>query len=733
MATVTADTSGLWSTNGTWDTDSPPANGDTVVINAGVAVQVDSGCDHDNDSIVLAGITITSSATTPGRIYWKDDAVNGTGNIACSGDIAGTDAANYGQLVATADGTLADTDPLSYTYSAIIQMSSTGSVDCTYLDVNMLPDEPTNFYVTPYLSGSQQDFNAATAVSVANDTIEIEDHGLSDGDKIGFYAAGNTLPTPLVEGRYYYVRASTDDGAGGSADTFKVAEKNTADSIIDITAVGSGTCSIYEGADTSNPVPVLEDVTSDNWTNGDTIVLVDVQAGDYDQQHNIKADTIASGQITLSTAPDAAQNPGARINLSTMNCSILHSSTSGSQNIVENGSDNRFGEIRASNAACVGTTFYCYGIDSGSNHTATTISGCSYGINSGSGHTVTTISGCNRGIYYGSNHTVTTISGCSYGIEAGFGHTVIMISGCSYGIHNGSGHTATTINGCNIGINNYCYSHTVTTISLCIYGIRYGYDHTVTTISGCTYGMRYGYSHTVTTIRGCSYGIYSGSGNRVSNLSGNITDIDETYFVYASGGIIPAVPDNDSLNQDGEVSQIWSEHHQGVYGAQASFQSFGYTSVVDAGDGDPIPAQRSGGSTTLICIDNLQSNLSGAGGSGSADNKVIAWLPRSVRVWATASESKTYKFYVQSTFAITAAADLVLRATYHDSGSDTEWTTVESSDANPATVRSGLTDWDDYVEVTVNPSRTGWITFDIELRAYDSDGEVYIDPLMVIS
>lgn len=595
MATRTADTSGLWSATGTWSGGVVPVNGDDVVINAGVAVQIDDGVDHATDAIVLTGITITSSATTPGRLYWKNDAVNGCGNIALSGDIVGTNAANLGQLVATADGTLADVDPLTYTYKAVIQLSSTASIDCTYLDVNMLPDEPTNFSVTPYLSGSKQDFNAATAVSVANGTITITSHGLSNGNEVAFYAAGNTLPTPLLEHVMYYVR-SVD------TNTFKVAGANSDSTIIDITAVGSGTCSIYKGADTSNPVPVLEDVTGDNWTNGDTVVLCNAGLQDYDQQHNITADTIASSQITLSTAPDGAQKPGAKIYISTMNCSILHSSTSTSQDIIVNGSDGRFGEIRAADGT--GTTFRC------------------------------------SGIHYGSGHTATTVSGCSIGIRYG----------------------------------SYC---------------------------------------------------------RVSNLSGNSTDIDETGIVYAAGGTIPATPSNGSLNQDGEVSMIFSEHHNGVYGAQAIFQSFGTATKVTAGDGTPIPDQRSGGSTSLIELSSLQSNLPGDGGSGYADNKVIAWEPRKVRVWATSGVSKTYRFYIQSTFAIASTADFFLRATYHNSGTGVGTTTIDSDETISA--RSGITDWTQYVEVAVNPSRTGWVTFEIELRAYHATGAVYIDPLMVIS
>jgi hypothetical protein len=680
MATITSTQSGLWSEGATWVGGSVPANGDDVVIAAGHEVQVDSSVDHENDSIVLTGIVIQGGAS-PGMLYWKDDAVNGCGNIASSGNVSGTNDTNNGRLLANSDGSWATNTALSYTYSAIIRMSSTGSVDCENLDVKMVPDNPTQGYLTPYANGTKQDFDAATDVDPSTDTITINTHGLSEGDVIGFYAGANTLPTGLEENMFYYVRSVAEN-------TFKVASRNGDAHIVDITADGSGTCFIYEGvASGKATLDVFEDVTGDNWTAGDTVVLANIDDGNYDQQHNITVDTINAASVVLSASTDSNQNPGARIWLSTRNCSILHSSTSNTQSIVKNGDSCQFGEIRAS--AGTGTTFSCHG------------------VYSGSGHTVTTISGCSIGVYYGSGHTVTTISGCNNGINSGSGHTVTTISGCSNGVYTGSGHTVTTISGCNNGV----YS---------------GSGHTVTTISGCNNGVYFGSGHTVTTISGCNKGIDSGSHNTVSNMSGNTVDFIETYIVFASGGTVPATPTNGSLNQDGEVSMMLSGDHNGTYGAHKIIQSFGDAVKVDAGDGDPVPNQRSGGNDELVELSNLQSNLSG----GSADNKVIAWEPGKVRVYATSGTSKTYRFYVQSTFALTAS-QFKLIGKYHDSGVDTGWATTESDET--ISVRDDLDDWDQYVEVTINPSRTGWVIFDIELRLYNSGGRVYIDPLVVIS
>jgi len=48
----------------------------------------------------------------------------------------------------------------------------------------------------------------AGTVSTADDTIELDGHGLSDGDAVSFRAeAGGALPSPLVEGESYFALA----------------------------------------------------------------------------------------------------------------------------------------------------------------------------------------------------------------------------------------------------------------------------------------------------------------------------------------------------------------------------------------------------------------------------------------------------------------------------------------------------------------------------------------------
>ncbi|MCD6250039.1 MAG: G8 domain-containing protein, partial [candidate division Zixibacteria bacterium] len=357
MATITSAQSGLWSSTSTWSGGVVPVNGDDVVIAAGHEVQVNSSCDHYGSSIVLTGIVVNGGAT-PGLLYWKDDAINGAGNIQCSGDISGTNDTNNGRILANSDGSWSTTTNLGSSYSAIIRMSGTGSVNCTNLDVRMRCAEPTHKRARTY--GDKYDFAGDTDVDPTNDTIDLGVTPPAAGTVVMVTTATGSLPEGLLEDTQYYIRAV-------SGTTCKLAEWNNDTSIVDITADGSGTCSLYTGYSSgSSTVNVLDDVTGDIWATGDAVVLANVGPQNYDQQR-LTLNTINAGTIVLSAAVDSNQKPGSSIWLMTRNCQILHSATSSSQNIVENGSNCIFGEIRAT--AGSGTTFYCRGIYSGSGHT----------------------------------------------------------------------------------------------------------------------------------------------------------------------------------------------------------------------------------------------------------------------------------------------------------------------------------------------------------------------------
>ena len=187
MATFTSAASGDWSASATWGkAGDPPVEGtdfpgdsDAFVIAAGHTVTFDR--DNSGHANGIAGGTITSHATTPGRLKFKSNA-DGTYylKVKTNTNIAGTDAAVLGQLV----------------------MGHIAAIT-NHTDV------------------------------AANDAINETSTTRSNGDIITFLAGSGTLPAPLVGNRVYYV-------AGKATNSFKVSLTHDGDAI-DLTTDGSGT------------------------------------------------------------------------------------------------------------------------------------------------------------------------------------------------------------------------------------------------------------------------------------------------------------------------------------------------------------------------------------------------------------------------------------------------------------------------------------------------------------
>jgi len=229
--------------------------------------------------------------------------------------------------------------------------------------------------------GAKYDFDGATKVDPANDTIDL---GVTPPDVgtsvILLLNSGASMPGGLYEDRLYYIRAV-------SGNTCKLAEQNSDEDIVDIISDGSGTISLLtpQASETST-LNVFEDVTGDSpWsttTGHNRAVLVDAQAPENYDQQRITLSTITATQITISANVDSAQFAGTRLYLSSRNVSVRSSGTSTSQAIVDyGGSPTRSGIFQNEivNPAGSGTTFYGYGINSGSGHNIPgIISGCKY-------------------------------------------------------------------------------------------------------------------------------------------------------------------------------------------------------------------------------------------------------------------------------------------------------------------------------------------------------------------
>ena len=79
---------------------------------------------------------------------------------------------------------------------------------------------------------------APGAVSVANNTITLVGHGLTNSDTVEFTNSGGGLPAPLAINTSYFVRDV-------SGDDFKVSTTATG-AAVDITTQGTGTHEVYK-------------------------------------------------------------------------------------------------------------------------------------------------------------------------------------------------------------------------------------------------------------------------------------------------------------------------------------------------------------------------------------------------------------------------------------------------------------------------------------------------------
>jgi len=462
MATYYSQGSDDWSTVANWDTTeggggSNPSNvadmdDDTFIIQAAHTITLD--CDMSGFANGIAGLQITGGAT-PGMLVCES---GGDGTyylkIKTGTDITGTTDTNRGRILANSDEVWGNTGALPNGRKFIIDLQGTAQIEATNLDIALYCTNPANTFVHCY--GTKFDFAADTDCDPATNVLTLNDTAPAEGTDVTLVAAaGATLPTGLYEDRLYYVR----DNDGNDC---KLATTNSDDTIVDITADGSGTIYLLtEQASSTAELNVLEDVTSDSpWsaTDGhDFVVLVDALApASYDIQRTTISVIDDADTITLAASVDSAQYAGTRLYLSSRNISIRYYGTT-NQGIVNYASDDTHGgvfqcEIRNAQSQ---TSFYGYGINYGLGHTISgSVSGCNTGISFGSGYTISgSVSGCSDGIYYGSGHTISgSVSGCTYGINYSSGHTISgSVSGCSTGINYSSGYTISgSVSGCSI-------------------------------------------------------------------------------------------------------------------------------------------------------------------------------------------------------------------------------------------------------------------------------------------
>lgn len=181
----------------------------------------------------------------------------------------------------------------------------------------------------------------------------------------------------------------------------------------------------------------------------------------------------------------------------------------------------------------------------------------------------------------------------------------------------------------------------------------------------------------------------------------------------------------------GRPQNIFIENYQKTLDRHYSLVDFGTLEKVAAGDGTPIPDQRSGGAESLI---QVSPNTAFA----STVQMPILAKPRPIfeHVFEMPAESKSYRYYVQTSISGgLSASELWLEAEYvdqYDAANEYHITTITSDEA--ISVRSGITDWSQYLEVTgIQPATASKVIIRAFINKADNTNKIWIDPKVVIS
>ena len=174
---------------------------------------------------------------------------------------------------------------------------------------------------------------------------------------------------------------------------------------------------------------------------------------------------------------------------------------------------------------------------------------------------------------------------------------------------------------------------------------------------------------------------------------------------------------NSSNNQRGRIG--W-EHYNRVANAHYVYDAYGDIVKIPSDGTSDNPSQRSGGGANIIAI--IPQSYCAAANYCEILN---------VRLWAAAGVSKTYRFYIQTTYVSLLTANFKLYGNYLDAGNGGHLATVSST--QNLTTRANASDWSQYVEVTINPAQDGFVTLYLRLMGYESGKKVWVDPMAAIT
>jgi hypothetical protein len=170
-------------------------------------------------------------------------------------------------------------------------------------------------------------------------------------------------------------------------------------------------------------------------------------------------------------------------------------------------------------------------------------------------------------------------------------------------------------------------------------------------------------------------------------------------------------------NLIGYSGSFFHTAYNNVAGDERDYEEFASIIKTSANGSGNNPTQRANGSPNVLIITPL-SNISPT-------------YPATVmthKVWGTAGVTRTYTYYVQSTFTSLTSSQITLAATYLSS---TTGAVTTATSSNSISTRTNSGDWSQYLTVTVTPAQSGWIDLVITIMGYQSGKYIWIDPQLV--
>ena len=326
------------------------------------------------------------------------------------------------------------------------------------------------------------------------------------------------------------------------------------------------------------------------------------------------------------------------------------------------------------------------------------------------------------GFYYGIDHI---ISGNVYSVLRGFNGTGYTVSGNIYS--NTEGFYAGVQNTISANIysnSNGFYAGVGHIVSGNVYSNNYGFhlgtQHIVSAnVYSNSNGFRYGTEYIVS-------GRVGYDSNDVSMPNINADFWTNGYNINTFLNVkLPLAGLNFKRNADRFISRIYCEHHDRTVNTHKIYDNNGdVVKIACDGTGDAPSVDPDGGNGDCIEISNIQSLC-------SSTNSLIAIEAEKYRIWAITGVQKTYTFKIQTTYAGISVDNLKLTVSYLDEGSGGHL--AEAINAPAINQRADDTDWTQTLAVTITPSQTGWVSFEIKLMEYEAGKEVYIWPVVAIT